>query len=205
MIVHYVGDCSLLQPRRPHGNKIDKEESNSSDRRYDQTSKEVKVSIKNKISNGLTDNQILSEIKDEKFNDSSFVPVNSNVPRNVKQIKNIRYRAKQEIKIFNDDIQNINYLLINGFNSFIKNVSTHPNIELYLADNSVLELANHLLKSNKQKLLTYDTTFKLCNYYVSIICMKNTDLVNDPISPSCFSCTNGSFIRLIFNFGIILS
>lgn len=207
IICHYIGDDSIVCATTSHGNKLDQSIVNGKSNQigFNPTSKDVKQQIEALIPTNLNDNQISSKIKSDQFNQSDFQMISLQLSRNLKQIQYHRLKLNNKLRVFNNDVQDLHYLILNGYSSFIKQFSTHPQIEVYLADNQVLELANIPLMKKEDKIITYDTTFKMCKFYVSIICMKNTDLINEPIFPVMFFVHERKFFKTHKKFGQISS
>lgn len=73
-----------------------------------------------------------------------------------------------------------------------------PEFHCILALDSALELANRLFAQSDERdlnqVVTYDTTFNLCGFYVSTLVMKNTQVLNDkkiePLFPVAYFLHN---------------
>lgn len=150
LLVHCIDDQTIIQPPVKHGNCKSRSKIPKA---YNTTSKDVLKLIdflkliddiaKTNASNIHCNDQVRKEC----MNDPNFQCINSQVPRNVHQIKNRRYKAKLKLKVFNDEISNVHHLICNGLDCFVKYVATHPTIDLYICDDKVLELANRLLQT----------------------------------------------------------
>jgi len=77
------------------------------------------------------------------------------------------------------------------FEKIIHVIEIYPETNVVFSDPSCIQLAIDLLKrsyTNKRipQLMSYDTTFNLGDCYVSILVMRDTDILGDPIFPVLF-------------------
>lgn len=87
------------------------------------------------------------------------------------------------------------------FEKIIHVIEIYPDTNVIFGDPSCIDLANHLLKRsfiNKHipQLVSYDTTFNLGDFYVSVLVMRNTDIVGDPIFPVLFMIHERKLLRM---------
>lgn len=136
-------------------------------------------------------------------------------PRNTKQVKNFKYEINK-LTVSRDEINSLLELARQNFENIIHVIEIHPETNVIFGDPSCIELANDLLKrscTNKYipQLMSYDTTFNLGNFYVSILVMRNTDIIGDPIFPVLFMTHEkkllpthelfwGSFVKNLIHF-----
>lgn len=151
------------------------------------------------------DNSKESESNTSKTSKSSSDLNETFQPRNKNQIKMIRKSMIKRTKVFAEGILN-SWLFDEIGPEFIQEFKIKPNLEIILVHKGSLELATRLM--NKSKLLmqietlwlnikilifilglkeenpfviNYDTTYKLTNYYVSMISFRNTEIVGNPV------------------------
>ncbi|XP_075440434.1 uncharacterized protein LOC142485236 [Ascaphus truei] len=110
-------------------------------------------------------------------------------PRNAKQVKNTIYTKRRNEKISRDEIFSLHELALQ-LDAFIWNITTYPDIMVFVGLPDIIRLSCSLLETSlKQKhpqLLSYDTTFQLGDFYLSVLVQRNTILENDPIYPVGF-------------------
>ena len=111
-------------------------------------------------------------------------------PRDRKQCENVKYAASQKKKLTNDEFFSSVELAIQTDN-FVRQFTVYPDLVVHLASDNVLTLTKDLIKQSRtnsslKQLVSYDTTFLLGDFYVSILVARNTCLVDDPIFPVAF-------------------
>ncbi len=77
------------------------------------------------------------------------------------------------------------------FKTFLQSLDLSPAVVSVFGDENAIALANRLLEASSkhqslQQMMSYDTTFELGDFYMSILVMRNTELVGDPIFPVLF-------------------
>ena len=92
------------------------------------------------------------------------------MPRNLKQIQNLRYKGNNEMRISRDALFNIHAIARNSSNEFIHSIHTFPNLVVICGHSLVLdELEKLLYFDTIEQCLSYDTTFQLGDFYVSAL------------------------------------
>ncbi|CAG7726222.1 unnamed protein product [Allacma fusca] len=112
--------------------------------------------------------------------------------RDVNQVANIKPKLNKDKQILRCDMFSIIEMGRNKTlgDDLIKTVTNRFEATIF-AERKVINFANTLLinasvDSHLPQLLTYDTTFKLADAYLSALIMRNTYLKNDPIFPVTF-------------------
>lgn len=108
-------------------------------------------------------------------------------PRSIKQVKNIRSRVLEDFRLSHDGIINLHELAID-LPDFIHSIHTHPNL-ICICGHKVLfnELDRVLLvDSPDSQLLSYDTTFQLGDFYVSVLSFRHVLFKECPAIPVGF-------------------
>lgn len=97
------------------------------------------------------------------------------MPKNVKQLADLKYNECKKLKTTNDAITNCRVMSIISMKVFIKTIDIDeidPNIQIHLPHPSICDLMNGLIK-NESVVFNIDTTFNLADYYAMIISLRN--------------------------------
>ena len=93
-------------------------------------------------------------------------------PRNMKQLRNLRYKHLNQRRISRDALYN-KHELAYDIPGFIRKITTYPDLVCISGLQEILEQANKVLQlKSPSQLLSYDTTFKLGDFYVSPLLFK---------------------------------
>ena len=93
-------------------------------------------------------------------------------PRNMKQLCNLRYKHLNQRRISRDALYN-KHELAYDIPGFIRKITTYPDLVCICGLQEILEEANKVLQlKSPSQLLSYDTTFKLGDFYVSPLLFK---------------------------------
>ena len=67
-------------------------------------------------------------------------------------------------------------------------IETHPDLLCICGHNGVLEEFNRVLMLNSEfpQLVSYDITFKLGDFYVSVLSFRHTLFIECPVIPAAF-------------------
>ena len=106
------------------------------------------------------------------------------LPRNLKQFQNMRVQFLSQNRISKDEIYNLAFDINN---QFVRKVITLPNLICVCGLQEILGEADKAILLNETgQLLTYDTTFMLGDFYVSLLLFRHTIFVENPAIPALF-------------------
>lgn len=113
--------------------------------------------------------------------------VNHNLnPRNQKQFRNLRHKFNQSKRIGEDEIINVHKLYFEL--KIVQQMNTIPDIRIVSYEPDLVDELNNFLKFTKAEkiMCVYDTTFNICNYFVSPLLMRFSMFEEDPVVPVGF-------------------
>ena len=117
---------------------------------------------------------------------SSFEHQSVLLPRNNKQIKNLQSRQRQKMRISHDALYNLHEIAYD-LNDFVHQIITYPDLVVICGLRVMLAETNRLLKlGSSAQLMSYDTTFKLGDFYVSPVVFRNVNFKKSPVMPAMF-------------------
>ena len=106
-------------------------------------------------------------------------------PRNLKQVQNVMQNAKEKLRLTQDSLYNLHVRAIDG--TFVNVIISFTNLIVVGWDDNLAQVFSSLLdRSAKSICVFYDTTFKLGDFYVSIMSFRDTNL-STPRQFRCFS------------------
>ncbi|RWS22943.1 uncharacterized protein B4U80_13462, partial [Leptotrombidium deliense] len=196
VITHYMGNEKIAQDM-PHGN------SKKTDRPFHSSKPSTKRSIKESLVNISAPKKVYqSLIQDENMTEVEDEAEVISKPRNIKQVQNFLYAKKLAERISKDDIYNLYELAQHDFEETILEIKIHPELIIVFTHPVIITLANRLIRESYidaelPQLLSYDTTFNLGDFFVSVLVMRNTDLVDDPMFPVMFMNHNQQYAQNI--------
>ena len=105
-------------------------------------------------------------------------------PRNVEQIRNMQKTQCNASRLSRDTLYNLHEFTYDS--NFIHRIVTYPDLSLICYNMSIVKLFSSLLftatDSDKSTVtMTYDTTFNLGDFYVSVLLFRETDFHPSPI------------------------
>ena len=107
-------------------------------------------------------------------------------PRNLKQVQNLRERVKNQMRITKDAIINI-HGLAHDDPSYIHLIQTWPDLLVVFGLRETIDQTLNLIKLGDEALyFTYDTTFTLGDFYLSILLVRNIIFESMPALPVLF-------------------
>ena len=107
-------------------------------------------------------------------------------PRNMKQLRNLRYKHLNQTRISRDALYNMHELAYD-IPGFIRKMTTYPDLVCICGLQEILEEANKVLQlKSPSQLLSYDTTFKLGDFSVSPLLFKHMLFKEAPCIPAMF-------------------
>ena len=126
------------------------------------------------------------------------------MPRNLKQIQNLRYKGNNEMRISRDALFNIHAIARDSSNEFIHSIHTFPNLVVICGHSLMLdELEKVLYFDTIEQCLSYDTTFQLGDFYVSALIFRHIIFRENPCMPALFLIHERKFQQhheILFNF-----
>lgn len=175
ILVHYMGDEKAAQDF-PHGNSKYNENS------FVRTCPSVLKKLNKECISNTTAKVYKSEVTS--IPSMEYLPVLH--PRNSKQVENIRYKQLQKQRISHDSLFNI-HELAHDIPGFIHAIHTYPDLICVLGQQEILDqLDRVLLLDSAAQLISYDTTFQLGDFYVSVLCFRHTLFKEAPVIPAAF-------------------
>ena len=175
-IIHYIGDHSAIS-KFPHRNS--KKGSTAFVRTCPSTfNKLAKVCKTNKASvvykKEVAEANCLSE------------QVPTHMPRDLKQLQNLRFKHLSHSRISRDDLYNLHEIAYDT-KGFVHKIITYPDLACVCGLDQILKETNQILQLNETgQLLSYDTTFQLGDFYVSALLLRHTIFEEKPCIPVMF-------------------
>ena len=113
------------------------------------------------------------QIRNYKIPPASHIPILQ--PRNSKQVENIRFKQLQSQRLSRDALYNL-YEMAIDLPDPVHTIHTHPDLVCVLGRRAVLDEMDRvlLLDTPSPQLLSYDTTFQLGDFYISVLCFRHT-------------------------------
>lgn len=183
----YEGDKTLAI-KRPHGNS-------KKERPFIRIAKDTIDLVKSKNSAGSVMKQYeccksatLEMIPDGIGEEEKDKFILHHTPRNSQMIKNCRKSMIIGTVLSLDEFYGGYILGKSELENEVHFYQVLPDLVIILGSRTTVELTNRIFSQGEREkqILSYDTTFNLGNYYVSILCARNTELVGDPIFPIVF-------------------
>lgn len=113
-----------------------------------------------------------------------LVPIKT--PRNLKQLRNMRYKCLQQSRISQDTLYNLHEVAYD-VSGYMWKIITYPDLTCVFGMQEVLEeLDKVLLLDCDNQILSYDTTFQLGDFYVSPFIFRHTLFAENPCIPVMF-------------------
>ena len=86
------------------------------------------------------------------------------LPRNLKQLQNMRFKHLQQLRLSRDDLYNLHEISYD-IDGFVHKIITFPDLTCICGSSSILNEANKVLQlKDPGQLLSYDTTFQMGNF-----------------------------------------
>ena len=105
-------------------------------------------------------------------------------PRNLKQVQNTVHNAGQKLRFTRDSLYNLHVRAMDG--NFVEEIITFPDLIVIGWDNNIANVFDSVLQIPQSIGLYYDTTFKLGDFYVSILSFEEKEFTNCPTIPLFF-------------------
>ena len=173
-LIHYLGDHSAAIDF-PHGNRKNDEN--------------VHVRTCPSVLKAVLSNDVPSNIYKKEVMKSDCLPEHQPVlkPRNVKQVSNSQASNRQRYRLSHDALYNIHELAID-LDGFIVKIIIYPDLLVICGSSTMTSEMGKILQFPTKgiQLLSYDTTFKLGDFYLSSFLFRHTAFVQSPVLPALF-------------------
>lgn len=165
VVIHYKGDDSIAADVEPHIRTCP-----SILRELETTALLPSVAYKKKIAASLPSAELQA----------------IQLPRNQKQVRNLQSRFRQRLRISHDSLYNLHELSYD-LDQFVHKIITYPDLVVICGFKPMLKEIDRLLQSSSScQLLSYDTTFKLGDFYLSPLLFRNVLFTKSPVMPALF-------------------
>ncbi len=165
VLIHYKGDDSVVADSKPHIRTCP-----SILRELETTEIPPSVAYKKKIAASVPSVELQA----------------IQLPRNQKQVRNLQSRFRQRLRISHDSLYNLHELSYD-LDQFVHKIITYPDLVVICGFKPMLKEINRLLQSSSSyQLLSYDTTFKLGDFYLSPLLFRNVLFTKSPVMPALF-------------------
>lgn len=175
-LVHYMGDNSIAVDFA-HRNAV---HSNASYARTCPSAMEkLKLLCKSDFANIVYKKETASLY-------SGSVKMQSQIPRNMKQLCNLRYQQLQQSRISKDDLFNLHEIAYD-VSGYVWKIFTFPDLVCIFGLKEILDEFDKVLQlEHSSQLLSYDTTFQLGDFYVSTLLFRHIVFKEQPCIPAMF-------------------
>ena len=121
-------------------------------------------------------------------NSTDTTPVTA-APRNAEQVRNTQKRERNKQRLSRDALYNLHEFAYDS--GFIHKICTFPDLSVICYNQDVVAVFNSLLSTSAQSatptiVITYDTTFNLGDFYLSILLFRETEFEPSPIIPLAY-------------------
>jgi hypothetical protein len=106
------------------------------------------------------------------------------VPRNPEQVRNSVKTEKNRGRLSRDAIYNVHELAYDS--NFIQQIHTFPDLSIIMYDPEVLATFRRVIRLPGVQQLTYDTTFTLGDFYLSVVLFRESEFVSAPVVPLAY-------------------
>lgn len=113
----------------------------------------------------------------------------TSAPRNSEQVKNAMKARRNAGRLSNDALYNLHELAQDS--DFVHKITTYPDLEVIMYDRRIIATFKSLLSTSwtsdyPMQQITYDTTFNLGDFYVSVLLFRETEFNENPVIPLAF-------------------
>ena len=187
VLIRYVGD-STLAVQFPHRN------AKSTQRNYTRTQPSILRNIGSVSGSArqVYQQQVLA-------GPPNVYDQLASVPRNLEQVRNVRKMIRNRNCLTHDGLYNLHKWAFDN-DDFVRHITTYPNLIVVMYDTAIMRVFHDTLDSGKLQQLTYDTTFMLGDFYVSILLFRETELDESPVVPLAYMIheTKTKYTHLVF-------
>jgi len=166
-LIHYFGDSSVYKPQ-PHGNN-----KKDNARSFHPTKPSTLMALKEQLQH-----------KDPHQVYKNNMHIN---PRNTKQCQNLKYNITRNKFLPLDQIGYIH--ILNEEYNCVQSLMTIPDLRVIVYDKKLIQTVNDLMTLDENQIsfmFQYETTFNICDYYVSKLIMRLHPFENNPGVPIAF-------------------
>ena len=175
-LVHYLGDESIGS-QHPHGNC-----KSFTKKSYVRTCPSV-LRTASKLK------ECPSNVYKRMITNTKCPPDKQTVlmPRKPKQISNVQAKERQKSRFSHDALYNLHEIAFD-LDGYISKIVTYPDLLVICGLKSILNELNRIISAGTQSpiLLSYDTTFKLGDFYVSPLLFCHVLFEQNPTIPAAF-------------------
>jgi len=178
VLITYTGDHTVAA-QFAHGN------AKKTTRNYVRTQPHVLQAVKNASG---TAKSIYQTMVATAANSTDTTPVTA-APRNAEQVRNTQKRERNKQRLSRDALYNLHEFAYDS--GFIHKICTFPDLSVICYNQDVVAVFNSLLSTSAQSatptiVITYDTTFNLGDFYLSILLFRETEFEPSPIIPLAY-------------------
>lgn len=175
-LIQYIGDQSLIS-HFPHRN------ATNSNRNFARTCPSTMKKIAKECETRKANVVYKEEIGQANTTSNQAPTV---LPRNLKQLQNMRFKHLQQLRLSRDDLYNLHEISYD-IDGFVHKIITFPDLTCICGSSSILNEANKVLQlKDPGQLLSYDTTFQMGNFYVSTLLFRHIIFEENPCIPAIF-------------------
>jgi hypothetical protein len=184
-LIHYLGDSDAFEALPHRGSKEDRE--------YVRTLPSYMEELKQKaVAPQLPSATYKKEVAMAGI-DTTYLAIKA--PRNIKQLRNLRYSLRHSSRLGPDSLYNL-HALAYEVGGFVRQITTFPDLEVVFGMEELLEDMQRELQLNApRQVVSYDTTFQLGNFYLSFAIYRLTIFKGEPCIPALFLLHERKFAR----------
>ena len=173
-LIHYIGNEDIYVPI-PHGNKV--RDTNGYRRTCPSVLKAIKTAVTSQTQAKIYKDMVTA----------NTIPTQQGIlnPRNTRQVTNMRHSVSAAKRLSKDDIYNLIQLAYHMPETIWK-VELYPDLACVVGVKELMDELNVLLETKSGTLLGYGTTFKLGDFYVSILVFRHAVFNESPVIPVAF-------------------
>ena len=174
-LVHYLGDESIACDFAHRGSK--------KDRPFIRTAPSTMTRLSNLVTTNTASNVYKKEVSSMSCDGAV---VCTQVPRDMKQLRNMRYGKLHQSRISQDSLYNIHEIAYN-VPGFVWRINTYPDLVVIFGLQEILDEFEKVISlQHGRQLISYDTTFQMGDFYVSSMLFRHTIFSECPVIPAMF-------------------
>ena len=109
----------------------------------------------------------------------------TSVPRNIEQVRNSAKATRNRVRLSRDALYNLHEFAYDS--SFVHHITTYPDLLVIRYDATTLQIFTDVVANSQEtQLLSYDTTFTLGDFYLSILLFRQTEFDSNPVIPLAY-------------------